>query len=277
MEENFFVMDVSIIIVNYNTFELTCQCIQSIIGKTEGLSYEIIVVDNASREIDPQKILDRFPNVILVVSTVNVGFAKGNNLGISKAIGNYILLLNSDTILKNNAVAIGVEVLQQHPEVAAMAARLEYPDGKLQHNCQRFPSIKYKAFEFLRMQKFLPAQWGGKILMGFFFDHNQPASPDWVWGTFFMFRRELLQKLPEAKLNDHFFMYVEDVQWCMDFRKLGYSIAFDPRAQVIHLMGKSGGAKSSLMAENMNKFMEAHYSALERSLIKLMDRMLVKK
>jgi GT2 family glycosyltransferase len=234
-------------------------------------------VDNASYEVDPQKFLERFPNIILVVNPVNTGFSKGNNLGIAKATGNYVLLLNSDTLLKNNAVAIGVEVLQQNQHVAAMAARLEYPDGRLQHNCQRFPSIKYKAFELLRMQKLLPSSRGGKILMGFFFDHNSPAEPDWVWGTFFMFRRELLQRLPEAKLNDHFFMYVEDVQWCMDFRRLGYSIAFDPRAQVIHLMGKSGGAKSSLMNENMNKFMEVHYSPLKRKLIRLLDRMLCKK
>jgi GT2 family glycosyltransferase len=270
-------MDVSIIIVNYNTFELTCQCIQSVITKTEGLSYEIIVVDNASHEISPQKFLERFPNIQLIVSSVNVGFAKGNNLGIAKATGNYILLLNSDTILKNNAVAIGVEVLEKDRAIGAMAARLEYPDGKLQHNCQRFPSVKYKLFELLRMQKFLPADLGGKILLGFFFDHNQPAAPDWVWGTFFMFRRDLLQKLPEAKLNDHFFMYVEDVQWCMDFRRLGYSIAFDPRAQVIHLMGKSGGAKSALMEENMNKFMKVYYAPFERKIIKLLDRMLLKK
>jgi GT2 family glycosyltransferase len=270
-------MDVSIIIVNYNTFELTCQCIQSVIDKTEGISYEVIVVDNASHEIAPQKFLDRFPDITLITSAVNVGFAKGNNLGVAKATGDYILLLNSDTILKNNAVAIGVEVLQHNPNTAVMAARLEYADGKLQHNCQRFPSVKYKAFELLRLQKFLPANWGGKILMGFFFDHNQHASPDWVWGTFFMFRRDLLPKLPKAKLDDQFFMYVEDVQWCMDFRRLGYSIAFDPRAQVIHLMGKSGGAKSALMDENMNRFMEVYYSPWERKLIKLLDRMLLKK
>ncbi|MFD1000111.1 glycosyltransferase family 2 protein [Ohtaekwangia kribbensis] len=268
---------VSIIIVNYNTFEFTCKCVQSILEKTKGCSYEIIVVDNASAEVAIKGINKLFPSVTLLESEVNLGFAKGNNMGIRYAKGDFILLLNSDAELQNDAVSICLNFLRQEQLVAAVSGALKYPDGRIQHNCQRFPSIKYKLFELFRLQKVFSRVRSGKMLLGFFFNHSEVVYPDWVWGTFFMFERKLLSLLPEQKLADDFFMYVEDIQWCMEFRKLGYSIAFQPAALVTHHMGKSGGAKSVMIDENMNKFMEAYYSPWERKLIKLLDRILLKK
>jgi GT2 family glycosyltransferase len=267
-------MDVSIIIVNYNTFQLTCNCIASVIERSEGFSYEIILVDNCSTEVDADEFKKRFPQIVLIVSDQNLGFAKGNNLGIRVAQGKYILLLNSDTVLKNNAVRIAKDHLEKNPDTAVVAARLEYPDGTVQHNCQRFPSIRYKLFEWLRLQKLLSAGRRGKILFGFFFDHNTPAFPDWVWGTFFMFRKDLLKELPDQKLADDFFMYQEDMQWCFEFRRRGHSIAFEPAAQVIHYMGQSGGASKIWMAENAERFMEKYHSPLSRWIIRSLDKLL---
>lgn len=265
---------VSVIIVNYNTFELTCKCVRSILEKTAGCSYEIIVVDNASTEEAIKTINILFPGVKLVASEVNLGFAKGNNLGISHAKGDYILLLNSDAELQNDAISICLNFLQQEKKVAAVSAALKYPDGRTQHNCQRFPSIKYKLFELLRLQKVFKRSQSGKILLGFFFNYAEVVYPDWVWGTFFMFERKLLRLLPGKKLADDFFMYVEDMQWCMEFRKLGYSIAFQPAAVVTHHMGKSGGAKSTLINENMDRFMSRYYTRFERFIIRCLDRLL---
>lgn len=268
---------VSVIIVNYNTFELTCKCIQSILERTAGCSYEIIVVDNASVEQDIKKINILFPVVTLIESDVNLGFAKGNNLGILHAKGDFILLLNSDAELQNDAISICFDFLQREKQVAVVSAMLKFPDGITQHNCQRFPSIKYKLFELFRLQKILPRAKAGKILLGFFFNYSEVVYPDWVWGTFFMFRRKLLDSLPGGKLADDFFMYVEDMQWCMEFRKLGYTIAFQPAALVTHYMGKSGGPKSRLIDENMNQFMERYYSRTERFIIRCLDRLLTYK
>ncbi|MEJ0054754.1 MAG: glycosyltransferase [Bacteroidota bacterium] len=169
-------MDVSIIIINYNTFELTCACIESVIEKTKGIDYEIILVDNASAETDPRNFLKKFPAIILIESEVNDGFAKGNNRGIMRTSGKYVLLLNSDTLLKNNAVAIAWEFLERNPEVAVVGSRLESPDGTHQCNCQRLPSVKYGFLELLRTQKFMPGQ-GGKLLFGYFFDHKTVVYP----------------------------------------------------------------------------------------------------
>lgn len=267
-------MDVSVIILNYNTFELTCSCIRSVLSKTRGCSYEVILVDNASTERDPGEFVRLFPQIKLVRNEINAGFAKGNNMGIEMAAGEAVLLLNSDTELANDAVSICLETLRKDRRTAVVGCLLTFPDGSVQHNCQRFPAIRYRLFELLRLQKLLPSRLAGKILLGFFFDHRSAVFPDWIWGTFFMFRRELLQQLPQRKLADDFFMYVEDMQWCMDFKRLGYRISFEPRGHVFHHLGKSNGRKSHLMEAHTEQFMRRHYSSWRRSLIGILDRWL---
>lgn len=267
-------MQVSIIIINYNTFELTCNCINSIYKQTKGISFEIILVDNASTKDNPDDFLNHFSEITLIKSPTNLGFAKGNNLGIKKAKGKKILLLNSDTILKNNALKYTSDFLETHQDVAVVSSSLEYENGEIQHTCQRFPSIKYGLYELFRLQKFLGIEKGGKLLMGSFFNHKNIAYPDWVWGTFFMFSKDILKELPKKQLADTFFMYGEDMQWCMEFKKLGYKIGFEPKAEVIHLMGKSGAPKNQMMLDNHKTFMSLYYSKFERSLIKIINRLL---
>ncbi len=265
---------ISIIIINYNTFELTCNCITSIYKQTKFIDFEIILVDNASKKENPNDFLIQFPNIILIKSDINIGFSKGNNLGISKAKGEKILLLNSDTLLKNNAIKITSDFLDNHQQVAVVSSSLEYENGKIQHTCQRFPSIKYSLAELFRLQKILGEKKGGELLMGSFFKHNRKAFPDWVWGAFFMFPSILLSELPNQKLADDFFMYEEDMQWCMEFKKLGYKIGFEPKAKIIHLMGKSGAPKHQMMIDNHKVFMKKYYSLTERVLIKWINQLL---
>lgn len=270
-------MDVSVIILNFNTFDVTCQCIRSIIEKTSECSFEIIVVDNGSTERSAKDFLKLFPQIILCENPVNVGFAKGNNCGITKATGEYVLLLNSDTVLQNDAISICFHSLKKGRNIGVIGCRLEYEDGTHQHSCQRFPSLRYKLFELLRLQKILPKKLSGKILLGYFFDHTTFVFPDWIWGTFFMFKKSLLNELPENKLADDFFMYVEDMQWCMDFRKCGCQVAFEPRGKVIHLMeGQKNPRKLLLMETNREAFMKRNYSSFRVRLFKQLDKWLIR-
>ncbi|HEY9005077.1 glycosyltransferase family 2 protein [Ohtaekwangia sp.] len=270
-------VEVSVIIINYNTFSLTCQCIDSVMQQTQNVVYEIIVVDNASTEINPQEFKNRYHDKIrLVTNASNIGFAAGNNAGIEYARGKFILLLNSDTVLKNNAILLCMQRLEVQPLTAAISARLEYPDGTVQHCCQRFPSVKYKLMELMRLQKFVSKRVGGRWLLGSFFDHNEFIYPDWIWGTFFMFPKAMLQLLPGNKLADDFFMYGEDIQWCKEFSRLGYRVAFNPEARVVHYVGKSGGARHAMMDQNMSAFMNKYYSLSERSMIKFLDSILIR-
>ncbi len=257
-------IDVSIIIINHNTFKLTCNCIQSVIRKTEGINYEIILVDNASSDVNPDLFKERFPFINLIKSKINSGFAKGNNLGINHAQGEYILLLNSDTELFNNAIKITYDKIKLEPTIGVISAKLISPDGKVQNSCQRFPSIKYETIELLRLHKLFSRKKQGELLLGAFFSHTYETEPDWVWGTFFMFRRTILNKFPETKLTETFFMYMEDVEWCYIIRQNGFKIVYYPEAVVIHHGGGSAflnskAKKDEQMYKNEIKFMKLYY------------------
>ena len=262
-------MKVSVIIINYNTFELTCKSIKRATENTHLCELEIVLVDNASTECNPNKFLEQFPNVKLIRSDQNVGFARGNVLGIEAACGEFIVLLNSDAFLLNPAIDLCAEFLSKNPKVGVVTGCLQYPEGRIQNNCQRFPSIWVWLFEMLRLQKVLPKGTGGKVLMGSFFSYQELAFPDWVWGTFFMFRKSDLRLLPTQNLATDFFMYGEDMQWCWEFRKAGFLIAFLPEAKIEHLMGASGAAKSAMITENMNRFLEKYYPVWHKKALKL--------
>ena len=268
-------MDISIIIINYNTFELTSKCIESLYKYNDSFSYEIILVDNASSECDTNLFLDKFPDINLVISEINLGFAGGNNLGIKQASGDYILLLNSDTELIENSILLCLNYMKNNKKIGVLSPKLIFPNGQHQAVAQRFPSMKYQLIELFRLQKLLPKKIAGKLLLGAFFDHNENAKVDWVWGAFFMFKKDLLSQLPNKKLNDDYFMYWEDVQWCYDFVQLGYKNYYLATTKVVHKMGGSAGKKNELMLMNEQYFYQRNYSNLKRWLINKFDKWLI--
>jgi GT2 family glycosyltransferase len=282
----FSTMDVSIIITNYHTAHFTPDAINSIRANVEGLKYEIILVENGSDEFNEELIRQfGWQDVVkLIVTEKNLGFAGGNNLGIQYATGKYIILLNSDTILKENVVLKTFKHMESHPEIGVLSARLIFPDGSIQCAAQRFPSIKYNLYELFRIQKILPKKSAGRILLGAFFDHSETVEADWVWGTYFMFPRKILEQLPGGKLDDEFVMYCEDIQWCMDIRRLGYKVCFFAEGSIVHLMGGSSKSKKEVSAAGKEKLIKKHhlmllkknYPAWKVFLIRLTDRMLGK-
>ena len=265
-------INVSIIIVNYNTYDLTSQCIESIYKFTKEICFEIILVDNNSKEVDAEVFKDNFNDIILIKNNYNAGFAAGNNLGIEKAKGELILLLNSDTYLIDNSIASAYFYMKKNPIVGVNSVKLIYPDGRTQSVAQRFPSVITLLVEILRLQKILPSKWISKMLLGAFFDHCSTVKADWVWGAFFMFRKDIIKKLPQERLDDKFFMYYEDMQWCWDIKKVGYEVHYYAEAEVVHLMGGSSGAKSQLMLKNEKIFMRHNYNYFHRAAINFLKK-----
>ncbi len=233
-------MDVSIIIVNYNTFYLTSRCIRSVYRYTSGLDFEVILVDNRSAECDADLFKKEFPGITLIKNLENLGFAKGNNMGIEVSKGDAILLLNSDTELIENSVLMCYEKLKLlSTETAIITCKLIYPDGLVQRQCSCFPGIANNLLELTRLHKLFSRQKRAKIMLGFYFNHETDIMPDWVWGTFFMFKRDVIKSLPGKKLNEKYFMYCEDMKWCYDFWKIGKTIYYYAGTKVIHLVGQS--------------------------------------
>ena len=239
---------VSIIIINYNTKQLTINCIRSVIEQTKNVTYEIILVDNASTETDPAIFLDVFPSIKLVVSPMNKGFSGGNNLGIDIAQGEYVLLLNSDTELVNDAVSIAVEKMKSDLSIGALSAQLIYPDGTPQPVIGRFPSLKNELFELLRIYKFESKVKRQIRLQGDLWNYSIPTETDWIWGAFFLIPTPILKQFPNQKLHDDFFMYFEDVQWCYFIHhSLNRKIVYAPDALVIHHLAGSSEIKDPIL------------------------------
>lgn len=268
-------VDVSIIIVNYKTFHLTKDCIDSVLRFTNGIQYEIILVENGSGDFNETHLkLWNANNIKIIVSPENLGFAKGNNLGIESAAGKYILLLNSDTYLTNNAIKTTFDFAESKSNFGVLSARLIFPDGRHQSVAQRFPCAKYLLIELFRLQKLMTKKAAGKCLLGAFFDHRENTTADWVWGAYFLFPKEVLTRLPLGKLDDTYFMYFEDMQWCMDIKKLGLDIHFCAEAEVVHIMGGSSASKTKLMEQYEPVFLNRNYSKWHVALIYKLRKML---
>jgi len=257
-------MQLSIIIINYNTFTLTSKCIASIREKLLDVEYEIVLVDNASLECDPKFFKLQFPDIHLIISKTNSGFAGGNNLGIKHARGEYILLLNSDTELINNAPKICLDHLKTNKKTGLVTCQLIYPNGTIQYNCRRFRTIGWELLEVFPLYKLLPKEKQATLMLHRYFDHQSFANCDWVWGTFMLFPKNILQQLPGQQLATDFFMYCEDVLWCWQFKQLGFDIHFLPEAKVMHLH-KASTSREKLQQvrlisiKNHAKFMKKFY------------------
>jgi len=240
-------MDASIVILNYNTFDLTSNCIRSVIQFTTGGSYEIILVDNASAERDAIDFLKEFPQLRLIKSDVNGGFAYGNNLGIAIAKGDHILLLNSDTILVEDSVFKCLHYMKAGVNIGVAGCRMIFPNGSVQYTARRFRSINW---ELLDLFRFIPMmmsyQKRSRLMLGKYFKCDENVECDWVNGAFLMFEKKILERLPQKKLDDRFFMYGEDQLWCEQIKNLGYRIAFYSGTTIVHLGSASTDIKKQL-------------------------------
>jgi len=246
---------VSIIIINYNTFTLTSNCIRSITEHTRHSSYEIILVDNASTECNAGDFLREFPFITLIRSDKNGGFAYGNNLGIEKATGDYILLLNSDTVLKEDSITKSIEYFKQQKKGGVLGCRMTYPNGKVQYTARRFRSISWELLDLFRFIPWLmPFQLRAKKMLGKYFRHDADLECDWINGAFFLFHRNILEEMQGKKLDDRFFMYGEDQLWCEQIKNLGYQIFFYSGTTIIHInSGSTDLSKQLQLRKTMMK------------------------
>ena len=249
-------MDVSIVIINYNTYQYTCNCLASILEHTKAVQYEIILVDNASAECDPDLFLQKFPSIVLVKSKINLGFAGGNNEGIKKASGRNILLLNSDTVLIENSIRFIYEKCLPINNLGAATIKLIYPDGVIQPAAQKFYSLTAHVLFTTRLYKVFKKLYRSKKGQ---YNFNTDFEADWIWGTFFYFPAKNL-RLMNGKLLDTYFMYSEDVEWCYTFKKNHLSNYYFGGSSVIHLGGQSStkSYKNNLLIKNHLHFIKKH-------------------
>lgn len=226
-------MDVSVIIVNYRTRDLTAACIDSLFEKTGGISFEVILVDNDSTA-ESREQFGRDKRIRYIAQKENLGFGRANNVGISQAEGRYVFFLNSDTLLINNAVKILADFLDSHPRAAACGANLYTRDLRPAPSFLRYrPSIYDELNQLLR-------DVPDRIRFGRNLDFNHSGRPmkvGYITGADLMVRQDVLQKT--GGFDPRFFMYYEETELCQRMVRQGWQLYSVPQACIIHLGGAS--------------------------------------
>lgn len=229
-------------IVNYNTCEITMDCLRSILSSSTSYEYEIIVVDNSSKDNSVLEIKKHFPHIQLIENDQNVGFAKANNQAMRKATGKYVLLLNSDTIVQTNTLETMLIFMENHSGVGASGCKIVLPDGSLDKACKRgFPTPSasfYYAFGFSKLFPKVPRF--NQYQLGYL-DPDQEYPIDCLVGAFMLVRRKAIDQV--GMLDEEFFMYGEDIDWCYRIKQAGWGIYYYPRTSIVHYKGASSRKK----------------------------------
>lgn len=227
--------DLAIIIVSYNVADLLAACLHSIFATTGDFAYEVIVVDNASRDHTAEMMAREFPQVEFIANDCNVGFAAANNQAIRKSRAPFVLLLNPDTEVRGNALQALCAAMRDHPEIGVLGPRIVNPDGSLQSAARRFPS------------------WHS-ILTG---RHDFPLSEmhpgihraDWVLGAALLVRREAIEQV--GLLDENYFLYAEERDWCYRIKQAGWEIGVLMAAEIVHYGGQSTAQCAPRSYENL--------------------------
>lgn len=235
-------IELSIIIVSYNTKELTLKCLRSLTSLK--LKTEIIVVDNGSidgtvEELKNLKIEKQKNNLIIIENKKNLGFSKANNVGIKTSSGKYILLLNSDTVVFPETLASMIQFMEINPKIGVATCRVELGDGALDPACHRgFPTPWASLTYFLSLEKLFPkSKLFGQYHLGFAMS-DTPHEIDSCSGAFYLVRREVIDQV--GLLDEDYFMYGEDLDWSYRIKKAGWKIMYNPLVKITHFKKQSG-------------------------------------
>jgi hypothetical protein len=229
-------MELSIIIVNWNVRDYLAACLDSIQRSAQGLACEVIVVDSASSDGSVALLQQRYPWVRVIAETENVGFTRGNNIGLKAAQGELVLLLNPDTEVIDDALFRMVRYMEATPDVGIVGPRTFNADGSTQSSRRRFPTLVTAFFESTWLQPYAPR----RVLDHFFardIADDANADVDWVQGSALMTRRRIYEQV--GGLDERYVMFSEELDWCRRIRDAGWRAVYLSAAQIVHHGGKS--------------------------------------
>jgi GT2 family glycosyltransferase len=227
-------MNLSIVIVNYNTCALLRDCLHSVYASEGQFDYEVIVVDNRSPDDSVQMVQQGFPQARRIASPINGGYAYANNLGLKQARGDFLLLLNPDTVLPPTALRGMLQFMMEHPQAGVAGPKLVLADGSLDRACRRsFPTLDVAFFRLIGLSRRYPqSPRFNRYNMGYL-DPDQLTEVDSVVGAFMLIRREALEQA--GLLDERFFAYGEDIDLCYRIKvDHGWKVYYNPAVVVTH-------------------------------------------
>ncbi len=247
---------ISIIITHYKTPILLKLCLKSIYENIGNLEHEIIIVDGESEKFSREMILEKFPQVEFIPFTKNVGYAKMTNAGIKKAKGEYLLILNADIMVLKNTIEKMLDYFEKNHEVGLVGPKLLAFNNQPQKSCFAFPTIG----TFFARRTFLgKLNWGKKRLNHFLlnnYDFSKPTPVDWIQGSAMMTKKSLLEKI--GLLDERFFMYLEDTDWCQRFWKNNLKVIYLPEAKMSHYYYRISKKWGGILDFFLNKYTRIH-------------------
>ena len=263
-------IDLSIIIVNYNIKDYLEQCLARLLMVTKDLEAEIFVVDNVSTDGSPEMVEKKFPGVNLIKSEKNVGFGAGNNLALKKAKGRYLLLVNSDIEIEDQKLfSKMIGWMEKHPKVGVSTCALLNPDGTIQGSGGYFPTL-WRVFFWMFFLDDIPVL--NRIITSYHpkgLFYNKERNLDWVTGAFYLIRAEVLKK--SGVFDEKYFMYVEEVDLSYQIKKLGWEIWYLPQFSIIHFGQASSSSEFATTREFMGLkiYFEKNYPEWQLPLLRL--------
>jgi len=258
-------MDLTIIVVNRNGARVLSPCVRSIIKQTSEIEYELIVVDNASTDGSADRLAEEFPMITIVRNDRNIGFAAANNIGMRMSKGKFVLLLNPDTEVLDGALQKTVAFMVSTPRAGIVGCKLVYPDGMLQPSVRSFPTLWNIFSEAFFIYRILPkSRLFGKYYMTYF-DYGMTSEVDWASGAFLMIRRNVIDRVGE--LDEQYFMYAEELDYCYRARQYGYSVIYFSGACIIHHWGGVQTTNDTLIywgQKSQILFIEKHFTGIKK-------------
>ncbi len=227
-------MDITIIIVNYNSKDLLRNCLNSIYATVHNISHEIIVVDNASSDGSQVMVGTEFPTIHLIKNERNYGFGAANNQALAIMQGRYALLLNTDTMLKEKAVSELFSFMETHPDAAIACGQLLNADGSKQNSIASFPSIWTLLFNIPVIEKLFPHRYPSKR-----YDHKNPIEVDSGIGACLLVRKQAINEV--GLFDERYFFFFEETDWALRMKNAGWKVYHVPSAHIYHLQGQSIG------------------------------------
>jgi GT2 family glycosyltransferase len=228
-------------IVTWNTRDVTLEALRHLLASDQGCDIRVLVHDNASSDGTAQAINEELPAVDVVVGDRNRGFAFGVNRLLERSTAEWFFALNSDAWPEDGCLATLVHEAQRQPDVALVVPRVERPDGRLEHSTHPFPSVRLAAFTAFAGWRWLGTARARDMMLEGAWAHDEERDVDWAVGAAWLMRRSTVDEI--GGLDESFFMYAEDIEWCWRARRRGWRVWFQPAARVRHI-GNASGEKS---------------------------------
>jgi len=234
-------LDVTVVLVSYNTAGLLPKAIVDLRTSAAGLSLQIIIIDNASRDDSVELIRRDFADCTLIENKTNVGFGRANNQALPLIKGRYVLLLNTDAFVSQDTLQKTVAHMDEHPECGLLGVKLVGRDGELQPSCRYFPTPLNKFLNRTGLNKLFP--WV-RMVDEMDWDHASVRACDWVPGCYLLIRREVIDQV--GLFDERYFLYSEEMDLCFAAKKAGWKVYYYPDTTVVHLGGESAKSDSEI-------------------------------